>query len=159
MRPWIWYASLVAKPRCKYLPFRANSKINYKGGNWHSSPPLRRETAAATASDRPDYRIQDIQGFLGCWSELVFLPPIRRGLRGHPYKELQGKRRRQWGGSAFSVRVAKYCNKLPASVVTAPSVKIFKKRLEKFWTDAFPVLPHWLNSQLSPPPPQLHATH
>ncbi len=61
---------------------------------------------------------------------LFFLPPARRGLRGHPFKILQG--------SAFSVRVVKYWNKLPASVVTAPSVDVFKKRLEKVWTEVFP---------------------
>ncbi len=30
--------------------FRANSKISYTVGNWHSSPPLRRETAVAVHS-------------------------------------------------------------------------------------------------------------
>ncbi len=44
--------------------------------------------------------------------------------------------------TAFSVRAVKYWNKLPVSVVTAPSVKRFKKRLEKVWTDVFPHLPH-----------------
>ncbi len=43
---------------------------------------------------------------------------------------------------SFSVRVVKYWNKLPASIVTAPSVNIFKKRLEKVWTGVFPHLPH-----------------
>ncbi len=35
----------------------------------------------------------------------------------------------------ISVRVVKYWNKLPASVVTAPSVNAVKKRLEKSWTE------------------------
>ncbi len=39
-------------------------------------------------------------------------------------------------------RVVKYWNKLTASVVTAPSVKTFKKRLEKVWTGVCPHLPH-----------------
>ncbi len=68
---------------------------------------------------------------------LVFLPPARRG-----------HRRRRW--SAFSVRVVKYWNKLPASVVTAPSVNVFKKRLEEVWTEAFPHLPQWLNTHPTP---------
>ncbi len=42
---------------------------------------------------------------------LFFLPPARHDLRGHPYKVL------------------------PASVVKACSVNVFKKRLEKVWTD------------------------
>ncbi len=45
-----------------------------KFGYWHSSAPLRRGTTAAgpiflaevTVTVRPDYRIQDIYGFLGC---------------------------------------------------------------------------------------------
>ncbi len=78
--PWVWYASLFAKPRGKYQPLRANSKICYKVGDWQSSPPLQRETAATgpsflaptTATGRPDHRIQHIHGPLGCWFELVF---------------------------------------------------------------------------------------
>ncbi len=46
----------------------------------------------------------------------------------------------------------------PASVVTAPSVNVFKKRLEKVWTGIFPHLPHRLNSHPLPPP-HLHTIH
>ncbi len=35
---------------------------------------------------RPDYSHHDIQGFFGYWSKRFFLPPARRGLRGHPLK-------------------------------------------------------------------------
>ncbi len=73
------------------------------------------------------------------WIRTFFLPPARRGLRGHPYKALQGKSHRRRRGSAFWVRVEKYWNKLPTSVVTAHSVNIFKKRLD---------------ISLSPSPPQ-----
>ncbi len=73
---------------------------------------------------------------------LFFLPPSRRGLRGHPYKELQGTSHHLNGGLAYSVRVVKYCNQLPASVVTAPSANIFKKKLEKVWTEDFPHFPN-----------------
>ncbi len=82
------------------------------------------------------------KGLLDIDPNLFFLPPARRGLRGHPFKVLQGAGHRRRRGSAFSVRVVKYWNKLPASVVTAPSVNVFKKRLEKVWTEAFPHLPH-----------------
>ncbi len=64
--PRTWYARVVAKPRGRYQSFRANSKISYTVGNWHSSPPLQRETTAATTSGRLDYRIQDIHGSLRC---------------------------------------------------------------------------------------------
>ncbi len=52
--------------------------------------------------------------------------PNRASLQGTPRCELPPKER-----VTFSVRVVLYWNKLPASVVTAPSVNIFKKRLEK----------------------------
>ncbi len=42
--------------------------------------PLRRETAAATALGRPDYRIQDVHGSLGC----LFSLPIDAALEGTP---------------------------------------------------------------------------
>ncbi len=45
-------------------------------------------------------------------------------------------------GSAFSVRVVKYLNKLPVSVVTAPSVNTFNERLEEVCTEVFPHLSH-----------------
>ncbi len=99
------------------------------------------------------------------WSELVFfLPLARRGLRGHPYKLLQGASHHRWRGSAFSVRVVKYWNKFPASVVTALSVNVSKKTLEKIRTEIFPHLPHWLNTHLpisNSPPAQSHlqTTH
>ncbi len=81
-------------------------------------------------------------GLLGIDPNLFFLPPAHRGLRRYPFKVLQGASHRRRRGLAFSVRVVKHWNKLPASVIRAPSVNIFKKRLEKAWTDVFPHLPH-----------------
>ncbi len=52
-------------------------------------------------------------------------------------------------GSAFSVRDVKYWNKLPPSVVTAPSATFFKKRLEKVLTS-----PNWLTTDLPFPFPK-----
>ncbi len=83
--------------------------------------------------------------FKGLWDidpNLFFLPPARRGQRGHPYKVLQGASHRRKRGSAFSVRVVKYWNELQASVVTTISVSVFKKRLEEVWTEVFHHLPH-----------------
>ncbi len=73
---------------------------------------------------------------------LFFLPPARRGLRGHPFKVLQGASHRRRRSTAFSVTVVKYWNKPPACVVTAPSVNFFNKRLEEVWTEVFPHLLH-----------------
>ncbi len=80
-------------------------------------------------------------GVLDISPNLFFLPPARRGLRGHPYKVLQGVTSRRSRGSAFLLMVAKYWNKLPVSV------NVFKKRSVKVWTE---VLPHLSGPQ--PPP-------
>ncbi len=99
---WIWYASVFVKPRGRGQPYGRHSKVSYKVGNWHLPPSLRRETAVATTSGRTDYHIQDINGSLGCWSQLTFSPSHRLSR-----------------GSVFSVRVVKYWDELPASVVMA----------------------------------------
>ncbi len=66
------------------------------------------------------------------FGQKFFLTPARHGLRGHPYKVLQGANRRRRGGSVFSVRVVKYWNKLPASVLKIPSANILRKSWRKF---------------------------
>ncbi len=63
-------------------------------------------------------------------------------LDAHPYKVFQGKSHRRRRGSAFSMRVRKYWNKLPASVATAPFVNIFKKGWRKFGEKSFPISPN-----------------
>ncbi len=97
------------------------------------------------------------------WIQVCFfLLSTRRGLRGYLYKILHGKRHRRRGGLALFVRFVKYVNKFPVSVVTAPSVNGFKKRLKKAWTGAYPHLPNALTP--SPPAhrllsvPSLYAT-
>ncbi len=80
------------------------------------------------------------KGILEIDSNLLFLPPARHGLRGHPFKVLQDASHRQRRASASSVRVVKCWNKLPASVVTAPSVNVFKRRLKEVWTEVFPIV-------------------
>ncbi len=102
------------------------------------------------------------KGLLDIDPNLFFLPPARRGLRGHPFKVLHGASHRRRRGLAFSVRVVKYWNKLPASVVTAPSVNVFKKRLEKVYKEVFPHPPHRLNTHPSPSPtctPPINSYH
>ncbi len=78
------------------------------------------------------------KGLLNVDPGLFFPPPNRRGLGGHPYMVLQGKSHRWRRESAFSV---KYWNKVPASVFAAPSVNIFKKRLDNVWTELFTHFP------------------
>ncbi len=94
----------------------------------------------------------------------VFLPPAGRGLRGHPFKVLQCTSHHRGRGSAFSVGVVKYWNKLPASVVTAPCVNVFREKvgesLDRSLSPSPPLTepssPHFLNL---PSPSHLHTTH
>ncbi len=58
-----------------------------------------------------------------------FLHPPRAGLRGHIYRLLQGPSRLRRRSSAFSVRIVKFWNGLPAHLVLAPSVSIFIKTM------------------------------
>ncbi len=65
------------------------------------------------------YLIQGIHGCTRYGYELDCspFPTTRRGLRWHPCMELQGKSHRQTKVSEISVRVVKYWNKLPTSVL------------------------------------------
>ncbi len=81
------------------------------------------------------------KGLLDIDPNLFFLPPARRGLRGHPYKLLQCASHRRRRESAFSVKVVKYRNRLPSSAVIAPSVNISRKGWRKFGQMFFPISP------------------
>ncbi len=70
-----------------------------------------------------------------------FLRLPRAGLRGHAYRLLQGPSRLRRRSRVFSVRVVKYWNRLPAHLVLAPSVSIFKKQLDRHWFEIFPAAP------------------
>ncbi len=143
--PRLWYASLFAKPTyqiCKYQPSRANSKISYKvNGIRHLPCEERLQRLDLHSLQRRRLRADLItafmtfKGLLDIDPKFFFLPPARRGLKGHPYKVLQGASHRRRRGPAFSVRVVKYWNKLPPFDVTAPFVNVFKKRLEKVLTE------------------------
>ncbi len=78
-----------------------------------------------------------------------FLHPPRVGLRGHTYRILQGPSRLRRRSGDFSVRVVNYWNRLPAHLVFAPSVSIFKKHLRNLpcSTCVTSVPIHWQFSQ------------
>ncbi len=162
--PRLWYASLFAKPRCRCQPSRANSKVGYNVGNWQRHLPYEERLTRLVRHSLQRRRLRAdlitaftvFKGLLDIDLNLFFLPPARRGLTWHPFKALHGVSHRRRRRSAFSVRVVKYWNKLPASVVTAPSVTVLKKRLGKVWTEIFSHLLHWRNTHptpLSPAPP------
>ncbi len=62
--------------------------------------------------------------------EILTSSTPRAGLRGHAYRLLQGPG-----------RVVKYWNRLPAHLVLAPSISIFKKQLDRHWFEIFPAAP------------------
>ncbi len=57
----------------------------------------------------------------------IFLRPSRASLRGHTYRLLQGPSRLRRRSAAFSIRVVKYWNRLPAHQVLSSLVSILKK--------------------------------
>ncbi len=67
-----------------------------------------------------------------------FLRPPRAGLRGHTYRLLQGPSRLRRRSGAFSVRIVKFWNRLPAHLVLPPSVSIFKKTVGPSLVRNFP---------------------
>ncbi len=70
-----------------------------------------------------------------------FLRSPGAGLRGHTYRLLQWLSRLRRGSGAYSVRIVKYGNRLPAYLVFAPCVSIFKKQLDLHWFKIFPAAP------------------
>ncbi len=72
---------------------------------------------------------------------LFFIPPARPGLRGHPFKVLQGPCRRLRRKSSFSKQFVKYWNRLPTPILTAPSVNSFKRQLDSAWEELFAEVP------------------
>ncbi len=70
-----------------------------------------------------------------------FLRPARAGLLGHTYRLLQGPSRLRRRSGAFSVRVVKFWNRLPAHLALSPAVSFFKKQFERQWSKIFPAAP------------------
>ncbi len=103
---WIWYASLFAKPRGRYQPFRANSKISNNVGKWHYSSRLQGETAVAgpsflaavTTSGWPNYRLH---GPFVYWFSSLLLIVALEGTLTRYFKvrvTAEGEGRHNWWG-------------------------------------------------------------
>ncbi len=135
----MWYSDLFANPLGRCQPSRENSKADYTAGN---------------CNGRVFITLMILTGLLDV--DRSFLSPTNGGLRGHPYKVLQGKTNRRKRGLAFSVRGAKYWNKLPAFVFPPPSVNILKEGRNKCGRRPFPISHFWLNTHL---PHFLTPTH
>ncbi len=61
--------------------------------------------------------------------------------RGHTYRLLLGPSRLRHRSGAFSVRVVKYWNRLPSHLDLSTSASIFKKQLDRQWSEIFPAAP------------------
>ena len=55
--------------------------------------------------------------------------------RGHKYKILKKRSKTSWRLHAFSNRIIDSWNELPAYVVEAPNINVFKSRLNTAWKD------------------------
>ncbi len=86
---------------------------------------------------------------------LFSISPLRPGLIGHPFKVLQGPIRRFRRKLSFSIRVAKYWNRLPTPIVTTPSVNSFKRQLDSAWEEMFAEVPRFPVLLFPHPPPTL----
>ena len=60
--------------------------------------------------------------------------------RGHELKLDKPRARLDLRKFGFSHRVVDPWNRLPASVVSAPSSELFKKRLDEVWSEVFPTI-------------------
>ncbi len=94
-------------------------------------------------------------GGLDLDTSLFFIPPVRPGLRGHPFKVLQGPSRRLRRKSSFSTRAVKYWNRIPTPIVTVPSVNSFKHHLDSAWKTCLLKSREFPSYSTSPPHTQL----
>ena len=72
---------------------------------------------------------------LGVNMSYLFAPSSTNNLRGHSKKVLKPRSNKLKVGSRFSHRVVNDWNALPEQVVSAPSVNIFKKKLDLHWKE------------------------
>ncbi len=71
----------------------------------------------------------------------TFAHPTRKGLRGHAYKFHQPRCCTRCRQFAFTIRAAPFWNKLPAEIVTAPSMKSIKTLMDAHWQSLFTEVP------------------
>ncbi len=140
---WALYAGLLAEPCCRRQLFRANPAA---GNEARKGFPLTgiRGTTTSTGSTlltqtsppwRPHSRLQNVFSRIGSGPQPFFNQHVRPGLRGHPFKVLQGPSWCLRMKSSFSTWVVKYWNRLPTPIVVPPSINFFKRQLESAWEE------------------------
>ncbi len=75
-------------------------------------------------------------GGLGLDPSLIVIPPVRPGLRGHPFKVLQSPSRRLLFNTS-----RKILEQAPHSYCNHPSVNSFIRQLDSVWEELFAEVP------------------
>ncbi len=70
-----------------------------------------------------------------------YIPSVRQGWSGHPFKIWQGRSRRLRRKSTFSMRVVQFWNRLFTSILTASAVNSFKGQPDSAQEDFFSEAP------------------
>jgi len=69
------------------------------------------------------------------YSKFFELADVTSGLRGHSLKLFKPRCRTTVRQNFFSLRIVNEWNKLPLDVMEAPSINMFKNRLDQHWHD------------------------
>ena len=69
------------------------------------------------------------------YSKFFELADVTNGLRGHSLKLFKPRCRTTVRQNFFSLRIVNEWNKLPLDVMEAPSINMFKNRLDQHWHD------------------------
>ncbi len=97
------------------------------------------------------------KGLLDIDPNLLFRPPARRGKAGTPSRFPKVRAASEGEGRHFRWGLWNIGISCQPPSLQLPLLNVFKKRLEEVWTEVFPHLPHWLNTQ--PPPPTFPLAH
>ena len=85
--------------------------------------------------DAPPYSAQYITGAYKKGAERLFTRACSDRRRGEGFKLKEGRFRLDIGKKCFTVRVLRHWNGLPRDAVDAPSLEVFKARLEGSWSN------------------------
>ena len=73
---------------------------------------------------------QDLKGTYRKDGEELFIRECRDKMRGNGFKLKEGRFRLDLGKKFFTLRVVRHQNRVPREAVAAPSLEVFKARLD-----------------------------